>query len=524
MKANVTDAVFSTAIFTLDTDYQIVSAMMTDANAGAGKEFKVKIRLIGTAAENYQLTVDEISATIAINKLVIDCAAVAWDYTIAFAHAPGRMHAVTLHNIPIGIKADYTGNTATDAGNYTAKAMLGFAAGYSSVNYQIINATVDDLYWAVNQATYGDKTANASVTYGNSCSISIDLVTDANVEIGTLTGDTAAFSALTVDTALKTLTLTVKNDIDLANTTKTLVIPVSSKNYAPYVIMVMINISDMDVQDIRAHRIKVEDTDNGTVTVSPTTAEKGRTVAIQVKSDEGHDLDELIVTAKNNREITVTKKDDGFIFKMPDSMVKVVATFKKIEAPPVFNCPFVDVRGSDWFYADVAFVYQQGMMNGISHNAFCPDITTSRGMIVAILYRLEGSPTVFGNHSFNDVKVSSYYKDAITWAASHGIVSGYNNDEFGTDDKITREQMASILYRYAAYKGYDVSCRADLSKFVDVGSISSYAADAASWANVHGLIQGVNNSLFNPAGNATRSQVAAILHRFCNEFVEENSV
>jgi hypothetical protein len=135
-------------------------------------------------------------------------------------------------------------------------------------------------------------------------------------------------------------------------------------------------------------------------------------------------------------------------------------------------------------------------------------------MIVTILYRLEKEPAVSGQNPFNDVEEGSYYDKAINWAAANGIVEGYNEEEFGPDDDITREQVAAILYRYAAFKGYDVTKTADLTKFSDNEDISSWAAAVMSWANAEGLITGTTDATLLPSDNATRAQLAAILYRF----------
>ena len=155
------------------------------------------------------------------------------------------------------------------------------------------------------------------------------------------------------------------------------------------------------------------------------------------------------------------------------------------------------------------------LMKGTSVTTFSPNLTTTRSMIVTILYRLENEPSVSGKCPFSDVKSGSYYENAITWAAANGIVGGYGEGKFGPDDNITREQMAAILYRYAQYKGYDVSDKADLGKFTDSGKIGAWAADAMAWANANALVNGVSATILNPQGEATRAQVAAILHRFC---------
>lgn len=178
------------------------------------------------------------------------------------------------------------------------------------------------------------------------------------------------------------------------------------------------------------------------------------------------------------------------------------------------SIPFTDVSAGDWFYDSVGYVYGAGLMNGTSPTAFGPDQTTTRAMIVTILYRYEGSPAA-GSSSFRDVAAGQYYTAAVAWAAQNGVVNGYSSTQFGPNDTITREQMAAILYRYAQYKGYDVSGRADLSVYSDGNRVSSYARDAVAWANKAGLINGVDARTLQPGGSATRAQVAAILTRFC---------
>jgi len=141
-------------------------------------------------------------------------------------------------------------------------------------------------------------------------------------------------------------------------------------------------------------------------------------------------------------------------------------------------------------------------------------------MIVTILHRLEGEPSSQESTAFLDIPLDAWYADAVAWAAEHGIVVGYSDTAFGPNDPITREQMAAILYRYAQYKGYDVSAQADLSKFTDTGKISAYALPALQWANAEGLINGKGNGVLDPRGQATRAEAAAILMRFCEDIAK----
>ena len=174
---------------------------------------------------------------------------------------------------------------------------------------------------------------------------------------------------------------------------------------------------------------------------------------------------------------------------------------------------FEDIKSGDWFYDAVNYIYNAGLMVGTSDTTFSPYTNTTRGMIVTILHTLEGSPMPNTTNGFTDVGADKYYTDAVAWASANKIVSGYGNGIFSPDNSITREQMAVILMNYAQYKGYDVSTRADLSKFADGEYISPWAKDAMSWANAEGLMQGSGNQLM-PADNAQRCQVAAILQSF----------
>jgi len=177
--------------------------------------------------------------------------------------------------------------------------------------------------------------------------------------------------------------------------------------------------------------------------------------------------------------------------------------------------PFIDIQENDWFFDDVISVRFGGLMNGTSDNLFSPYATTTRGMVVAVLYRLEGEPVVNYSMSFDDVDDDAWYTEAIRWAASEKIVEGYGNGKFGTDDAITREQMVTILYRYAQYKGYDVSVgeNTNILSYEDAFNISEYAYPALQWACGAGIINGDDGCLL-PHDNAARSQVAAILCRF----------
>lgn len=194
----------------------------------------------------------------------------------------------------------------------------------------------------------------------------------------------------------------------------------------------------------------------------------------------------------------------------------VYADWKKREPDAVKN-PFADVNAGDWFYQDVLFSYEKGLMSGMDAAVFAPYANTTRAQIAVIFYRMEGSPAVEGENSFTDVVRGSgtaWFYDAVTWAQQNGIMGGYGNSSFAPNDPITREQLAAIFYRYAQYKGYDTTQGGmAIREFDDYESISDYAMGAMAWAVNTGLVKGDSNLLY-PKGTATRAELAALFHRF----------
>lgn len=268
---------------------------------------------------------------------------------------------------------------------------------------------------------------------------------------------------------------------------------------------------------------KPSNVENGSIKISNSKAEKGDTVTMTVTPDEGYELDELVVYDEDGDEIDLKDKGDGkFTFEMPKGDVEIEVSFAAIsdETP---KADFVDVPADAWYAEAVQYVYENGMMSGTSETTFSPDLTTTRGMIVTILYRLEGTPDLSNEnlgYPYADVDANAYYADAVYWARQNGIVSGMSAEQFAPNNAITREQMAAILYRYAQFKGYDVSAKADLSVYTDAASVGAYATDAMAWANGAQLITGTSTTTLTPAGQATRAQVATILMRFCENIAK----
>lgn len=262
------------------------------------------------------------------------------------------------------------------------------------------------------------------------------------------------------------------------------------------------------------YKVTTSAVNNGGVNASPSSAEKGATITITLSPDKGYKLDKLTVIDGSGKTVSTVKKSDTvYTFTMPASAVKVGVSYVKATETPS-KTKFNDVSANDWFASAVDYVTGKGMMNGTADNTFSPKANTTRGMVVTVLYRLENQPSTSAA-SFTDVASGAYYANAVAWANANGIVSGYGSGKFGPNDKVTREQLAAILYRYAQYKKYDVSGAKSLDGYTDAQSVSSYAVPALQWANAAGIVTGKSGSKLDPKGNATRAEVAAMLMRFC---------
>ena len=261
------------------------------------------------------------------------------------------------------------------------------------------------------------------------------------------------------------------------------------------------------------YRIDVTATEGGAVTKDPAAAKAGETVTLIPAPDAGYEVGDVTVTDRFGNAVEVTENADGtYTFTMPNGQVRVNVTFVEVQPEPL---PFTDVAEGDWFHDAVRYVYDNGLMDGVGDGQFAPNATTNRAMVVTILYRLAGEPAVSGDVAFTDVESGLWYSNAVAWAAQKGIVNGVSETEFSPSGDLTREQLATILYRYAESMGYDVSAQADLSGFPDAGDIQSYATQALSWAVAEGLLQGFEDDTIRPGGTATRAQIATILMRFC---------
>ncbi len=271
------------------------------------------------------------------------------------------------------------------------------------------------------------------------------------------------------------------------------------------------------------YSVNVGDMEHGSVTADKSSATYGSTVTLTVKPDEGYTIGTVTVTDQNGKAVEVTDNGDGtYSFRMPAGQVnvKVTAVFGCDGGESCPSSKYTDVDQHKWYHESVDYAVLKELMDGTAPTVFSPAGTATRGMVVTILYRLEGEPAVDGSTTFADVSAGAWYARAVAWAAANDIVTGYSDVKFGPSDPITRQQLAAILYRYAEKKGYVTSEPESLAGFVDAESVSSWAEDGMRWAVDAGLIQGVDDTHLAPGNKATRAQIATVLMRFCESIVK----
>ena len=251
-------------------------------------------------------------------------------------------------------------------------------------------------------------------------------------------------------------------------------------------------------------------TENGTVTVSPRSAEKGDSVTITVKPDSGYQLDDLIVTDKNGKEVKLTDKGNGkYTFTMPASKVEINATFVK----EVETSPFSDVATSAYYYEAVKWAQEKGITGGIGNGLFGPNQPCTRAQIVTFLWRAAGSPAPTSASSFTDVPADAYYAKAVAWAVENGITTGVGNDQFAPDLTCNRAQAVAFLFRYAASQGMDaVTLQELVSGYADAAQVPGYALSAFNWVLANGVVTG-NDGKLMPSQPCTRAQIVTMLYR-----------
>ncbi len=264
--------------------------------------------------------------------------------------------------------------------------------------------------------------------------------------------------------------------------------------------------------------------EHGTVEASLASAVTGAKVTLTVTPDDGYVLGSLTVTDINGNVMSVTDNGNGtHAFTMPQGGATVNATFKLKLCDGGVDCPshnFTDVDHTAWYHEGVDYAIANKLMFGKADGIFAPDGITTRAEMVTILYRLDGEPAATKDVKFDDVPGGQWYSDAINWAAANEIVGGYGNGKFGPSDTITREQMATILYRYASYKGYDMTKLDNLTDYTDADTVSDWADTAVKWAVAEDVINGTSTTTLSPSGDSTRAQAATIFMRFCENITK----
>ena len=465
-----------------------------------------------TAADTYTFTVTATNDSGSDSK----------EYTLNIKSATVPVTGVTLNQAELSL---YTGESKTLTATVQPDSATNKNVTWESSNKSV--ATVD----ATGEVTaIGAGTATITVTTvdGNKTATCTVTVTAAPVPVSGVSLNKDSTSLTVGDTETLTATITPDNATNKNVTWSSDTPSVASVNngvvtaVAPGTATITVTTADggftatcavtvrPDIPPANPnYKITVEATQGGTVTADPTAAKAGTTVTLTPVPDRGYQVGSVAVTDRFGEPVAVTENADGtYTFTMPNGQVTVTVTFA--ETP----LPFTDVAEGDWFHDAVRYVYDNGLMDGVGDNQFAPNATTNRAMVVTILYRLAGEPAVSGDAAFTDVADGLWYTDAVLWAAQKGIVNGISATEFAPSGDLTREQLAAILYRYAAYQGYDVSQRADLSGFGDASSISGYAQEALSWAHAQGLVLGFEDGSLRPQGTASRAQIAAVLMRF----------
>lgn len=392
-----------------------------------------------------------------------------------------------------GVRERFTGNELTIGSNWVEVSISHFSKlivnAEKTVAAKIGNTEYGTLQEAVNAAASG-----ATITLQQDCDEPI-----------TITGKSVTIDRNTHQ--YDSTKITLGSRCEMTDNGKNIVITYTAPTHS----------SDSDSgSDSGDYLISVDRVSGGRVTVQPGRADKGETVTITVYPNDGYELDELVVTDSRGNEIDLDARSaTRFTFTMPGGKVTVEASFVReggqTQTP---QTTFADVPASAWYCDAVEYVYENGLMSGVSGGRFAPNDTLTRAMLVQTLYAMEGRPAA-ASAGFADVASGDWYASAVNWAAANGVVSGVSETGFGPNNALTREQLALILYRFAQYKGYDVTGTSDLAAYADGSSVSNWAAEAMGWAVDAGLISGVGGNQIAPTGTATRAQVAQILMNFC---------
>ena len=417
----------------------------------------------------------------------------AYTATLAANNSPSEW-SVTSGSLPVGLNLN--GTTGEISGTPTTQGTSNFTVTASNAygsDSKEFTLTINPAPVLVNSVTLnksettltvgGTDTLTATITPDNTTNKNVTWSSDkpevAKVENGIVTAVSAGTATITATAA------------DGSGEFATCAVTVT----APY------------IPPVPSYLIQLPEVEGGTVTADLAAARQGTEVTLTVTPDEGFALASLAVTDFFGNQVDVSRNSDGtYSFVMPASQVTVSAVF----APA--QLPFTDVTEANWYYDEVYYVWANGLMQGTSAATFGPNVDTTRAMVVTILWRLEGEPASGYDMDYSDVAGGAWYADAVRWATEHGIVNG-SEGQFYPGGTVTREQLAAMLYRYAQYKGYDLT-GGDLSGFADAGAVSGWAETSLAWAVSQSLIQGSANQI-DPTGSAIRAQLAAILMRFC---------
>ena len=414
---------------------------------------------------------------------------------------------------PFYVPTSYT-YTPSAAGVYT----LVFKASDSkaeSPEYKFVLTVIDPNAKSTDAGVTSVKVAGVTATAGENNSYTVTVpygttVTASSFEI--VKSDAGAtVGALTHEGNVWSFTVTAEDGTTAKTYTVTVSFAAAPKS------------SNADVSSVKVANVTATAGENNSYTV---TVPYGTTVTtdsfVIVKSDAGATVGAL-TNEGNVWTFTVTAEDGTttvtYTVTVSTASLPIPVKPATDNTKPASRLPFTDVSTSDWFYDDVKFVYENGLFSGTDSRSFSPSASMTRAMLVTVLYRLEGEPAVAGRSSFADVRSDAYYEKAVIWAAANGIVTGTSSTSFSPDAKVTREQLAAILYRYAQYKKLDTSASTKLNSFSDAGEVSGYANAALGWAVVERLVNGASGKLM-PKGYATRAQVAAIFHRFVENVVK----
>lgn len=260
----------------------------------------------------------------------------------------------------------------------------------------------------------------------------------------------------------------------------------------------------------RTYTITAKAGEGGTITPTKKTVARNGSATFTVKADQDYEIEDVLVDGKSVGAVST------YTFEKVTANHTISAQFKKSEKKPEpaeWTNPFTDVAAGDWYYDAVAYVCGEGLFNGTDDTSFSPNTVMSRAMLVTVLHRMAGAPAG-GENQFTDVEPNSWYGPAVSWAAAQGIVNGVGGDRFDPNGQVTREQIATILHRYAQKSGSVTGANGDLGQFTDGAAVSDFAVEAMKWAVGSGLISGKGNGILDPSGPATRAEVATLLARY----------